>query len=200
MCLRASVSEHTPSLWIRVTLNSFPCHYVCSLFNKAVCSLSGVRWHSVFPYLSPFFVFSSRRFFVLFCPGICAIRVHSLQGLDAICRMISELMLHFCTIPMSNCLVKTGFPLFSVVRSHKQWSERGLREASVLYFNIIICLLCLNHTTVKKELSAVLMYYRCRGNALEGISTVNMTFSLYSLLAVCLSICLCIRAWMTLHF
>lgn len=114
---------------------------------------------SIFP---PNFCLSSRCFF---CPGIRAIRVHSLRGLDAICRMISELMLHFCTIPRSNWLVKTGFPLFSAVRSHREWPDRRLREASVLYFNILICLRCLYYTTLKEELSEVLMHYRCRRNA-----------------------------------
>lgn len=168
-CLRTSVSEYTPSLWICAPLNSSPCHSVCPLFHEAVCLLSGVRWHIIFPYLSilsilPHFCLLSRCFF-LFCLAIRAIRVHSLQGLDTICRMISELMLHFCTIPTSNCLVKTGFPLFSAVRSHKEWPDRRLREASVLYFNILICLYCLCYTTLKKEMSAGLMHYRCTRNA-----------------------------------
>lgn len=116
------------------------------------------------------FVFYPGVFFFLFCLGIRAIRVHSLWGLDAICCMISELMLHFCTIPMSsNCLVKTGFPLYSAVRSHREWPDRRLREASVLYFNTLTCLYCLYYTTLKKEMPAVLMHYRCTGNAWRGI-------------------------------
>ena len=153
-----------------------PCQYICPLFHEPVCLLSGVRW--IIFHIYPHFCLLSRCFF-LFCPGIHASRLHSLQGLDAICRMISELLLHFCTIPLSNCLVKTGFPLFPVVRSHMERPDTGLREASVLYFNIVIGLYCLCYTTVKKDLSAVLMHYRCRRSALGGISKVVLWIWLF---------------------
>lgn len=138
VCLRASLSEHTPNLWICVPLNSSPCHSVCPLFHKPVFLLSGIRWHIIFPYLSvylpPFLSFIQLVF--LFCPGIPAIRVHSLQGLDAICRMISELMLHFCTIPTSNCLVKTGFPVFFSCQKSQGMALIGGWEKLRFYISI----------------------------------------------------------------
>lgn len=46
--------------------------------------------------------------------------------------MLSELMLHFCIILVSSyCLVKPVFPLYLVVRSHKEWPDRRPRWASV---------------------------------------------------------------------
>ena len=162
VCVGARLSKNILNVSECVPLYSSSCHSVCPLFHNAVCLLSGARRQiifSIFICLSfPFCRLYSGVFFS-FCPGICAIRVNGLQSLDAICRMISELMLHFCTIPMSNFWVKTGLFLFSAVRSHKEWPDRRLREASVLYFNILICLYCLHYGTLKQEMSTFLLHY-----------------------------------------
>lgn len=129
----------------------------------------------------PIFCLLSRCFFFLLCPGIHAIRVHTAPSPRSWCYLPHDMWTNAALLyhPVSNCLVKTGFPLFSAVRSHKEWPDRGLREASVLYFNILICLYCLYYTMVKKDLSAALMHYRCRRNTLGGISTVVLWIWLF---------------------
>lgn len=148
-----AVSEYV-LLWIPL-----PATLFVPLFHKPVCLLSEVRWHIMFPYLSAYLT-PFLSFIPLFRPGIPVIIAHGLQSPDAIGHVISELMPHFCTIPMTICLVKLAFLPFQL--SHKEQADRKQRDASVLYYNVLICFYFLYYKTLKKALSVVLMHYRCR--------------------------------------
>lgn len=152
-----------------VPLNSSCCHSVCPLFHEAVCLLSGIRWHIIFPYLSvylspflPFIQMFLFLYFFFFSPGIRAIRAaHSPRP--------------WYYLPHDIC---TNAALF--YHPHEQLfgkkqtcfsfqppkvTRNGLIEgweASVLDFNVLICFSSLCCNTEERDVCSPDALYMCR--------------------------------------